>query len=106
MVSLNFILTMVGLELFGYFLFFDTDSKDEEPSLCIKERRHRSKKFPRISLTKYQQSAFRVMFGSGNDQALINYCAVNHRVFRELLSLFEPVFVSHCVNPDTGLIKK
>ena len=97
---------MAGLELFGYFLFFDTDSEDEEPSLCIEERRRRSKKFPRISLTKYQQSAFRVMFESGNDQALINCCAVDHRVFRELLSLFEPVFVSHCVDPDTGLIKK
>ena len=46
------------------------------------------------------------MFYSGNDQALINCCAVDHKVFRKLLLLFKSMFNSHAIDAETGLIKK
>ena len=95
------------MELLAWDLFFDDSSDDEEqPLLSLEERRRRSRKIPRIALKQYQQSAFRFMFDSGNNQALINCCAVDHKVFRELLDLFKPVFDSHTIDHKTGLIKK
>jgi transposase-like protein len=46
------------------------------------------------------------MFDSGNEQALINCCAVDHKVFAELLELFEPVFNTYTIDHKTGLVKK
>ena len=95
-----------GSEMLAYLLFFEEDNNEDKPCLSLEDRRRRSKKIPRIALTQYQQSAFRVMFDSGNNQALINCCAVDHRVFRQLLELFKPVFDSHAIDHATGLIKK
>ena len=89
-----------------YLLLRNGDKDDDKPNLSIEERRRRSKKIPRIALTNHQQSAFMVMFRSGNDQALINCCAVDHPVFRELLAAFQPVFDLYTIDRQTGLIRK
>jgi hypothetical protein len=95
---------MSGLELLIYYHIFEDDDSDES-TLGLEDRRRRSKKIPRISLQKYVQSAWRYMFDSGNDQALINCCAVDHKVFAELLELFEPVFNTHTIDRKTGLVR-
>eukprot|EP00536_Pseudo-nitzschia_multiseries_P018894 jgi/Psemu1/57838/gm1.57838_g len=46
------------------------------------------------------------LYQSGNDQALLNCCGVDHVVFRELLDLSEPVYNSYTVDNNTGLIRK
>ena len=97
---------MASIEILAYYFLFHRREEDEDEGLSLEERRRRSRRIPRIALTKYRQSAFRVMFDSGNNQALINCCAVDHIVFIELLELFEPVFKSHAMDTETGLIKK
>ena len=79
---------MASLEILYYYYFYlrnNSEEDDNKPDLSLEERRRRSKKIPRIALTKHSQSAFRVMFESGNNQALINCCAVDHKVFCDLL---------------------
>ena len=57
-------------------------------------------------MRKYNQSSFYYLFGCGNDQALLNCCACDHKVFRSLLALFKPVFDTHTFDDKTGRIKK
>ena len=38
---------------------------------------------------------FYYMFNSGDDQALLNCCGVDHKVFRQLLELFQPAFETY-----------
>eukprot|EP00536_Pseudo-nitzschia_multiseries_P001618 jgi/Psemu1/3738/gm1.3738_g len=62
------------------------DSEDEDPSdMRLKDRRT-----PRIALCRHCQSSFIYLFNSGNEQALLN-CGVDHKVFRDLLHLFQPL---------------
>ena len=46
------------------------------------------------------------MFGSGDEQALLNCCGVNHQVFRELLSMFEPLYEMYTYDDRTGVTRK
>jgi hypothetical protein len=97
-----------GLELLIYYYLFEDDDDDDngKPNLGLEDRRRRSKKYPRISLQLYSQSSFRYMFDSGNNQALINCCGVDHNVFAGLLQMFKPVFDSHTFDRKTGFIKE
>jgi hypothetical protein len=101
--------TMSGLELLLYYYIFeddDSDDDDSKPNLSLEERRRRSKKIPRIALKKYSQSAWRYMFDSKNNQALINCCGVDHEVFSKLIEVFEPVFNTYTIDRKSGLIRK
>ena len=62
------------------------------PELSIENKRRRDKRTPRIAIQAYHKSAFYYMFNSGDDQALLNCCGVDHKVFRQLLHLFQPTF--------------
>jgi hypothetical protein len=46
------------------------------------------------------------MFDSGNDQALINCCGVDHKVFAGLIKIFEPTFNRYTVDRKNGMIRK
>ena len=70
--------------------------------LLLVERRRQDKRTPWISLERYVESPFIFLFKSGNDQGLLNCCAVDHRVFQNLLHLFEPVYNCYTVNKNTG----
>ena len=78
----------------------------EDGQLSPEDRRRRDRRTPRLALRKYNQSAFYYLFGSGNEQALLNCCGVDHSVFRKLLVVFEPVWKSHTIDRSTGRIKK
>eukprot|EP00536_Pseudo-nitzschia_multiseries_P002092 jgi/Psemu1/4895/gm1.4895_g len=51
-------------------------------------------------------SPFLYLFNSGNEQSLLNCCGAGHKVFGELLGLFEPIFNSYMINRDTNAIRK
>ena len=59
--------------------------EDKGPDLSEEDRRRRDRRTPRISIRRYNESAFFYLFGSGNDQALLNCCGIDHVTFRELL---------------------
>jgi hypothetical protein len=55
-------------------------------------RRRRDKRYPRAALKFYNDSPFKYLYDSGNDQALLNACGVDHEEFSKLLDLFEPLY--------------
>ena len=75
------------------------------PELSAEDRRRRDKRTPRIAIQAYRKSAFYYMFNSGDDQALLNCCGVDHKVFRQLLQLFQPTFESYVPCHRTGRIR-
>ena len=92
--------------LLAYFILFDEDDDDGTPQLSIENRRRRDRRYPRASVQFYEQSPFRYIFLSGDEQALLNACGVDHKVFDELLQRFQPVFDTHTLDRATGHIKK
>ena len=93
-----------GLELL--LVYYNIVSDDNNNELSLEDRRRWLRRIPRIAIRKYSQSAFKYMFDSGNDQALLNCCGINHRVFCKLVALFEPVFDCHSFDEVTGRVKK
>ena len=89
-----------------YILFDDSDNDDDSPQLSIEDKRRRDRTYPRKAVQYYPQSPFRYIFLSGDEQALLNGCGVDHKVFNELLQLFEPVYDAHTIDRETGHIKK
>ena len=96
---------MVVLELAAYY-FTLLDPSLDVPLLSPEDRRRRDRRTPRLSIKYYSQSSFHYLFESGNDQALLNCCAVDHRVFRNLLDLFAPVFNRYTFDAKTGRIRE
>eukprot|EP00536_Pseudo-nitzschia_multiseries_P010585 jgi/Psemu1/26410/gm1.26410_g len=79
---------MATLEILSIFCMIDDgDSEDEEDPF---NRRLRDRRTPRIAIRRHCQSSFTYLFNSGNEQALLNCCGVDHKVFRDLLHLFQP----------------
>lgn len=74
------------------------ENNNGRPQLTPEERRRRDRRTPRIALKRYQKSSFFYLYHSGDDQALLNCCAVDHEVFLSLLDLFEPVFNSYTLD--------
>eukprot|EP00536_Pseudo-nitzschia_multiseries_P015207 jgi/Psemu1/41637/gm1.41637_g len=85
---------MATLEILSIFctgtcMIDDGNSEDEEDPF---NRRLKDRRTPRIAIRRHCQSSFTYLFNSGNEQALLNCCGVDHKVFRDLLHLFQPVF--------------
>ena len=95
----------MGLELV-YFYCALLDPRLHTPALSPEERRRRDRRTPRIAVRRYKHSSFYYLYGCGSDQALLNCCACDHKVFRDLLALFKPVFDIHTMDDKTGWIKK
>ena len=93
----------MSLELFACYHVF---VEDDKPELSLAERRRRQKRIPRIAIRRYVMSSFLHMFNTGNNQALLNCCAVDHRHFRELSAHFKPIYDACTVDRMTGRIKK
>eukprot|EP00536_Pseudo-nitzschia_multiseries_P009979 jgi/Psemu1/24666/gm1.24666_g len=76
------------------------------PLLGEEDKRRRDRRTPRIAIKRYTQSPFIYLYQSGNDQALLNCCGVDHVVFRELLDLFEPLYNLYTIDKNTGVIRQ
>lgn len=61
-------------------------------ALSAEEKQLRQRRIPRISLHSTRQCAWRYLFFSYNDQALITVTGLNHATFEYLLRLFKPIF--------------
>ena len=100
----------MALELLLYYALSSSSGDElddgQRPLLSDEENRRRDRRTPRISLRRYSESSFKYLFNSGNDQALLNCCGVDHRVFRQLLDLFSPVFHAYTFDDATGQIRK
>ena len=68
------------------------------------ERRRKDRRTPRIAIRRHADSPFVFLFESGDNQALLNCCGVDHKVFRDLLELFGPAFNRYSVNRTTNEI--
>eukprot|EP00536_Pseudo-nitzschia_multiseries_P007690 jgi/Psemu1/18512/gm1.18512_g len=76
----------MALEFISIFCTIGDDDEDEDLSgkKCLKGRR-----ITKIALHQHRQPAFFYLFNSGSKQALLNCCGVDHKVFCNLLDLFQ-----------------
>eukprot|EP00536_Pseudo-nitzschia_multiseries_P016557 jgi/Psemu1/46599/gm1.46599_g len=88
------------------YLLEDEEEEDDDDDDDAEERHQRDRRTPRIALRRNSESPFLYLFNSGNKQALLNCCGVDHMVFRELLGLFGPKFDSYTVDRYTNAIRK
>eukprot|EP00980_Cylindrotheca_fusiformis_P019176 scaffold6507_cov90-Cylindrotheca_fusiformis.AAC.4 len=77
-----------------------------QASLNPEGLQRRDRRYPRVTLKSYNESAFKHLFDSGNDQALINATGVDHLEFGRLLQIFEPLFDGHIIDENTGRISE
>ena len=69
-------------------------------------RRRRDRRIPREALVHPSMSNWVVLFGSGNDQALITATGFDHETFRWMLPDFEEIYLNYTPNSRTGLIER
>ena len=74
-------------------------------TLSLEERRRRGRKIPRESLQHQSRSAWRKLYESGNDAALITLTGLDHITFDELNIKFKPIFDSHTPHTVNGTIE-
>eukprot|EP00536_Pseudo-nitzschia_multiseries_P006357 jgi/Psemu1/65555/estExt_Genemark1.C_1340006 len=94
------------LALLGYYYDNYLAPNYNNPLLGKEDKERRDCRTPRIAIKRYSQSAFMYLYQSGNNQALLNCCGVNHKVFRELLDLFKPFYNQYTIDKNTGSIRK
>ena len=86
-------------------LFLISLIMNDKPPLTLEEKHRRDRRYPRCSIKRYVDSPFLNLYNSGNDQALMNCTAVDNRVFRDLLSLFKPVYDTYTVDQSNNIRK-
>ena len=97
----------MGFEIFFLYAGFLYENNQPSHQLLSKdEKRRRDRRTKRVALRYYTNSSFYYLFHSGDDQSLLNCCAVDHRVFRSLLDVFQPIFHQYMVDEKTGCIRK
>ena len=74
-------------------------------ALDAAEKQIRQRRIPRTSLHAVHRSAWRALFYSFNNQALITVTGLDHATFQYLLSEFEPIFNAYTPFGST-IIKK
>ena len=93
----------MGLEIF---ILYTAYHYENQLQLSKDDKRRRDRRTKRVALRYYRNSSFYYLFQSGDDQSLLNCCAVDHWVFQSLLEVFEPVFHQYMVDESTGSIRK
>ena len=69
------------------------------------DKRNRDCRIPRIALKKYALCAFRHLYLSGNEQALLNCTSCDQLSFQNLLIKFRPFFDLYTFEDNTGIIR-
>ena len=75
-------------------------------ALSAECRRRRDRRIPRAALVHPSMSNWAVLYGSGNDQALITATGFDHATFRWMLPDFEEVYLNYTPNPRTGMVER
>ena len=98
----NFLLSAVLLLLED-----ESNQSWRQTNLTLSGRRRRDRRYPRISLRRYEESPFHYLYESKNDQALLNATGVDHEEFGKLLHKFKPLFDNHTIDEKQGtLVRK
>lgn len=74
--------------------------------LIAEGRRRRDKRIPRIALQSPTMSAWRTLFGSGSEQAMISMTGFDHHAFRHVLEAFSPLYDRLTPYSESGFIKR
>jgi hypothetical protein len=74
-------------------------------TLSLEEKRRRGRKIPREWLQHPSRSAWRKLYESGNDAALITLTGLDHVTFDELNIKFKLIFDSHTPHAVNGTIE-
>ena len=92
----------------SYYCFYCylVHEKTYKQRLSVEERRRYSRKIPRCALRRYNDFPFRFLFDNGNDQSILNITGIDHRVFRELLQIFEPNYRKYTIDPETMNVRQ
>lgn len=72
--------------------------------MSLEEKRRRNCPFPQILLRTFNNSFFNYLYHSGNDQAMLNCKALDHKTFAKLLKIFKPYIDSYTMD-DEGDIR-
>jgi hypothetical protein len=75
-------------------------------ALSSEERRLRDRRYPRCSVPRWNESPFKFLLDSRNDQALLNATGLSFPSFDELLLAFEPYYNGYTFDDATGQIRK
>lgn len=73
--------------------------------LSKRGQKRRDRRYPRRAVKHYNDSPFKFLFESKDDQALLNATGVDHLEFGRLLSKFAPLFNMYKIDERDGLIK-
>ena len=97
------------LHFMYFFHLFPCSSTNNNSSVyewTEEQKLRRDRRFPRIALRYYNDSPFKYMYDSGNNQSLLHACACDHQTFHELVHLFGPVYDWHTVDKTTGDVRE
>jgi len=77
------------------YLMYSSVMDDEDATfksrLSPEDRRRRDRRIPRrANLSYYEDSPFKNIFDSGDDQALLNLTGLDHHTFSKLLGIYQP----------------
>ena len=84
------------------YLLASSLSKDEERD---SERKRRDRRVPRVALRMYNQSPFKVLFDSKDNQALLNMTGLDHLTFNKLLGLYSPFYCKLTWDDKEGICR-
>ena len=87
------------------FVLFYEKNRSWRDRLTLQERRNRSSVIRRGALMAPHSSPFMHLFNSGQDDALITLCGFDHRTYRLLLELFDPLYEGYVICQETGLLR-
>lgn len=91
------------------YLLFDYISKETETyksCLTPEDRRRRDRRIPRCSIRHYNESSFKYLYDSRNDQALLNLTGLDHASFNELLELYKPYYKLYTWDDKKKVVRK
>ena len=88
-----------------YFIWSNLQQPSFRESLSIEERRLRDRRYPRCSVPRWNDSPFKFLLDSLNDQALLNATGLSFACFHELLLAFEPYYYGYTFD-ETGQIRR
>ena len=73
----------------------DDEDATFKSRLSPEDRRRRDRRIPRrANLSYYEDSPFKNIFDSGDDQALLNLTGLDHHTFSKLLGIYQPHYSS------------
>lgn len=78
--------------------------KEYYNSLCARERQRRDRRIPRVSLQPASDSAWKTLYNSANDQAMITLTGLDYCTFHWLADKFCPLFETYTPHTTTGEI--